>query len=76
MIRFILEVRRKTNRWLWDRGIGTLKQRYGFHNMKPIPYEKHTKSTQRGRYMLLGFCIGLTPYVVHMQGWLKWKDIH
>ena len=71
MIRFILEVRRKTNIWLWNKGIVTLKRSYNRHNIKPIPYQKFTKSTQRGRYMLIGFCIGLTPYVVHMNGWLR-----
>lgn len=36
-----------------------------------IPFQKFTKSTQIGRYFVFGFCIGLTPYVVHMQGWLR-----
>ena len=36
-----------------------------------IPFQKFKKSTKQGRYFVLGFCIGLTPYVVHMQGWLR-----
>ena len=36
-----------------------------------IPYQKFKKRTKRGRYFVLGFCIGLTPYVVHMNGWLR-----
>lgn len=36
-----------------------------------IPYQKFTKSTQKGRYMLFGLVLGLLPYVVHMSGVLR-----
>jgi len=73
MIKFILETRLKINKWLWQRGIGTLKQRYGRHNRKPIliPYEKAIVPLRGRWWLLLGICIGYIPYVVHMQGWLK-----
>ena len=35
-----------------------------------IPYQKFTKSTQKGRYMLFGLVLGLVPYVLHYFGWI------
>ena len=36
-----------------------------------IPFQKFKTKTQRGRYYVLGFCMGIVPYIVHMNGWLK-----
>jgi len=71
MFRFILEARRKTNKWLWEKGIVKYNQKYAFHNIKPIPYEKAITPLRGRWWFLLGICVGYIPYVVHMQGWLR-----
>ncbi len=57
---------RTIKHFLWKHGLIQSEFR-----RNQIPHQKFKKSTKQGRYFVLGFCIGLTPYVVHMQGWLR-----
>ena len=68
-IRKILQLRHSLNVWLWRKGLATRKQSYQLDY--PLPHQKFTQSSHKGRYLLIGFCLGLIPYIVHMQGWLR-----
>jgi len=67
------KINRTLNYWLWTKGWATRKQ---YPRKKNMPsYLENVQvfkyPNKERKYFIVGFLLGLLPYIVHMQGWLK-----